>query len=93
MSENINVTLPDNIAKFLLKKSKLEYLPISAVARQYIAKSVTEEMVFDYHQKGYSITKIAEMADIPVNTVLEILRKLNEELNDITDELIELNEI
>jgi predicted HTH domain antitoxin len=90
MSENINVTLPDNIAKYLHKKSKVEYLPISAVARQYIAKSVTEELVFDYHQKCYSLTKIAELVDIPKYKVMEILRKLNEELDDLSEELDEL---
>ena len=87
MGENINVTLPDNIAKYLFRKSKLEYLPISAVARQYIARGVTEEMVIDYHEKGYSITKIAEISDIPVNKVMEILRDLDEELESISEEL------
>lgn len=92
MSENINVTLPDNIARYLYKKSKIEYLPISAVARQYIARSVVEEMVLNYHGKGYSISKIAQMVDVPVIKVLEILRNLNEELEDIKEQLEEIED-
>lgn len=87
MGENINVTLPDNIAKYLHKKSKLEYLPISAVARQYIARGVTEELIFNYHEKGYSISKIAELTEVPIHKVMETLRKLNEELEDINEDL------
>ena len=42
MGTNINVTLPDLIANYLKRKSKEEYLPISAIARKYIAKEVTK---------------------------------------------------
>ena len=88
MSENINVTLPDNIAKYLHLKSRLEYLPMSAVARKYIAKSVVEEMVLTYHQQGFSIHKLAELADVPIARVMEILRKTtNERLDDIDADL------
>ena len=90
MSENINVTLPDNIAKYLHLKSKLEYLPMSAVARKYIAKSVVEEMILEYYKQGFSITKLAEIADIPIGRVMEILRIMDEHLEDIEDELIEI---
>jgi hypothetical protein len=88
MSENINVTLPDNIAKYLHTKSKLEYLPMSAVARKYIAKSVVEEMVMEYYKKGFSIAKLAEIADVPIGRVMDILKKLDEQLDDIEAELI-----
>ena len=87
MSENINVTLPENIAKYLHMKSRAEYLPMSAVARQYIAKSVVEEMVIEYHKQGFSIKKLAEIADTSIVQVMEILRGLDEELEDIEEEL------
>jgi hypothetical protein len=90
MSENINVTLPDNIAKYLHMKSKTNYLPMSAVARQYIAKSVVEEMVLEYHRQGYSIKKLAEITDTSITQVMEILRGLDEELEDIYEELDEI---
>jgi hypothetical protein len=92
MSENINVTLPDNIAKYLHMKSKAEYLPMSAVARKYIAKSVVKEMVIEYHNKGFSIKKLAEIADISIIQIMEILRDLDEELEDIDEELAEIEE-
>ncbi len=91
MSVNINVTLPTNIAKYLQMKSRLEYLPMSAVARKYIAKSVVEEMVLEYYKQGFSITKLAELTDTPIVKVMEILRNLDEELEDIDDELLEID--
>jgi predicted HTH domain antitoxin len=44
-------------------------------------------MILDYHRKGYSITKIAELVDTPIERVMEVLSKLNEELHDINEEL------
>ena len=90
MSENINVTLPDNIAKYLHTKSKLEYLPMSAVARKYIAEGVVEEMVLEYYNQGFSITKLAEIADVPISRVMEILRQLDEHLEDIEEDLVKI---
>ena len=90
MSVNINVTLPTNIAKYLQMKSRLEYLPMSAVARKYIAKSVVEEMVVEYYKQGFSINKLAELTDTPIVKIMEILRGLDEELDDMDDELGEI---
>ena len=87
MSANINVTLPDNMARYLHMKSKAEYLPMSAIARKYIAKSLVEEMVIEYYGQGFSIKKLAEITDIPLTKVMEILRGLNEELEDVNEEL------
>ncbi|MCJ7646732.1 hypothetical protein MUO65_07550, partial [bacterium] len=63
MGTNINVTLPDLIVNYLKRKSKEEYLPISAIARKYIAKEVTEELIIEFHKKGYSISKVAQSVD------------------------------
>ena len=93
MSENINVTLPDNIAKYLHKRSKAEYLPMSAVARKYIAKSVVREMVIEYYNQGFSIAKLAEITDTSIAQIMEILRGLDEELEDLDQELSEIEEI
>ena len=90
MSVNINVTLPTNIAKYLQMKSRMEYLPMSAVARKYIAKSVVEEMVLENYKQGFSINKLAELTDTPIVKVMEILRGLDEELEDIDEELVEI---
>lgn len=79
MGTNINVTLPDLIAGYLKRKSKEEYLPISAIARKYIAKGVTEELIIEYHRKGYSISRIAENIDVPIAKVMDVLSRLNEE--------------
>lgn len=81
MGTNINVTLPELIANYLKRKSKEEYLPISAIARKYIAKGVTEELIIEYHRMGYSISKIAEDIDIPIAKVMDVLARLNEESN------------
>ncbi len=89
MGTNINVTLPDLIANYLKKKSKEEYLPISAIARKYIAKEVTEELIIEYHRKGYSISKISEKIDVPVARVMDVLSRLNEE-SEIDKELDEI---
>jgi len=93
MSENINVTLPDNIVKYLHMKSKAEYLPMSAVARKYIAKGVVEEMVIEYYKQGFSIKKLAEMTDTSIAQIMQILRGLDEELEDIDQELSEIEEM
>ncbi len=89
MGTNINVTLPDLIANYLKKKSKEEYLPISAIARKYIAKGVTEELIIEHHRKGYSISKIAEKLDVPVAKVMDVLSRLNEEseIDKVLDEI------
>ncbi|MFZ3382896.1 MAG: hypothetical protein WA144_03120 [Candidatus Methanoperedens sp.] len=79
MGTNINVTLPDLIAGYLKRKSKEEYLPISAIARKYIARGVTEELIIEYHKKGYSISRIAENIDVPIGKVMDVLSRLNEE--------------
>ncbi len=86
MGTNINVTLPDLIANYLKKKSKEEYLPISAIARKYIAKEVTEELIVEYHRKGYSISKISKKIDVPIARVMDVLSKLNAE-SEIDKEL------
>jgi hypothetical protein len=79
MGTNINVTLPDLIANYLKRKSKEEYLPISAIARKYIAKEVTEELIIEFHMKGYSISRIAQSVDVPIGRVMDILSKIGEE--------------
>lgn len=89
MGTNINVTLPDLIAGYLKRKSKEEYLPISAIARKYIARGVTEELIIEYHKKGYSITRIAENIDVPIRKVMDVLSRLNEE-SDIDKTLDEI---
>jgi hypothetical protein len=89
MGTNINVTLPDLIAGYLKRKSKEEYLPISAIARKYIAKGVTEEFIIEYHRKGYSISRIAENIDVPIAKVMDVLSRLNE-VSDIEKTLEEI---
>lgn len=89
MGTNINVTLPDLIAGYLKRKSKEEYLPISAIARKYIAKGVTEELIIEYHRKGYSISRIAENIDVPIAKVMDVLSRFNEE-SDIEKTLEEI---
>jgi hypothetical protein len=95
MSENINVTLPDNIARYLHMRSRSEYLPMSAIVRKYVAKSVVEEMVIHYHEVGYSIGRMAELTDTPITRIMDILRGMDEEIGDIDEEmgLIEKGEI
>jgi hypothetical protein len=93
MSQRINVTLPDNIVKYLHMKSKAEYLPMSAVARKYIAKGVVEEMVIEYYKQGFSIKKLAEMTDTSIAQIIQILRGLDDELEDIDQELSEIEEM
>src|SRR5574341_1270178 len=82
----LNVTLPDLIANYLKRKSKEEYLPISAIARKYIAKGVTEELIIEYHRKGYSISRIAKTIDIPIAKVMDVLSRLDEE-SDVDKDL------
>lgn len=89
MGTNINVTLPDLIAGYLKRKSKEEYLPISAIARKYIAKGVTEELIIEYHRTGYSISRIAENIDVPIAKVMDVLSRLDEE-TDIEKTLEEI---
>ena len=73
----------------LKRKSKEEYLPISAIARKYIARGVTEELVIEYHRKGYSISSIAENTDVTIAKVMDVLSRLNEE-SDVEKSLEEI---
>ena len=86
MSVNVNVTLPDNIARYLQMRSKTEYLPMSAIVRRYVAKSVVEEMVLHYHEEGYSIARIAELTDSTIGIVMSILRTLDEVSEDFDED-------
>ncbi|MFZ3058595.1 MAG: hypothetical protein WA102_02550 [Candidatus Methanoperedens sp.] len=56
---------------------------------KYITKEVTEELIIEYHRKGYSISKISEKIDVPVTGVMDVLSKLNEE-SEIDKELDEI---
>ncbi|CAG0950101.1 MAG: hypothetical protein MPEBLZ_03767 [Candidatus Methanoperedens nitroreducens] len=49
------------------------------IARKYIAKGVTEELIIEYHNKVYSISRIAENIDVPIGKVMDVLSRLNEE--------------
>ena len=51
------------------------------IARKYIARGVTEELIIEYHKKGYSISRIAENIDVPIGKVMDVLSRLNEESN------------
>ncbi len=86
MSVNVNVTLPDNIALYLQMRSKSEYLPMSAIVRRYVAKSVVEEMVFHYYKEDYSISRIAKLTDSTIGTVMSILRTLDEVSEDLDED-------
>ena len=50
---------------------------------------VTEELIIEYHKKGYSITRIAENIDVPIRKVMDVLSRLNEE-SDIDKTLDEI---
>lgn len=52
----------------------------------FLINIITQEMVIEYYQKGYSLSKIAEMTDLPISKVMEIL-KSNEQI--ISDEDLE----
>lgn len=93
MGANINVTLPEKVAEYIKRKSKKQYLPVSAVARQYIAKGVIEEMILDYHSKGCSISKISQLTGAPISKIMETLAKLDEELEDLDEELAEIEQM
>ncbi len=56
---------------------------------KHIAKEVTEELIIEYHRKGYSISKISEKIDVPVARVMDVLSRLNEE-SEIDKELDEI---
>lgn len=49
-----------------------------------------EEMVLEYYKQGFSINKLAKMTDTPVVKVMEILRKSDEQLDDLHEDLIEI---
>lgn len=89
MGVNVNVTIPENIANYLQMKSKTEYLPMSAIVRQYLARSVVEEMVLLYYHHGYSISKIAQMTDSTIFKVMQIIKTLDEECDEDMDDILD----
>ena len=55
------------------KKSK------EKLAELLSAKGVTEELIIEFHKKGYSISKIAESVDVPIARVMDVLSRIGEE--------------
>ncbi len=49
-----------------------------------------EELIIEYHKKGYSISKIAKNIDVPIGKVMDMLSRLNEE-SDIDKTLDEIS--
>jgi Mg2+ and Co2+ transporter CorA len=52
-----------------------------------------KEKVIEYYKQVFSIAKLAEMADTSIAQIMQILRGLDEELEDIEEELIEIEEM
>ena len=85
--QNINVNLPAVTAEYVARKSKDEYLSKAAVVRQYLINAILEERVLECRKKGYSISKTAELNDVSVPKVLEVLAKFgSEDIEDIEDD-------
>jgi len=85
--QNINVNLPANIAEYVSNKSKDEYLSKAAVVRQYLINAILEERVLECRKKGCSISKTAELNNVSVPKVLEVLAKFgSEEIADIEED-------
>jgi len=71
-------------------KSKEKSLPMSEVASQYIAEGVLEEIVLEYYQKRHSISNIKKLTGITITKIMDILKKLEEELEDLEADLEEI---
>lgn len=54
-----------------------------------IGRGVTEELIIEYHRKGYSISRIAENIDVPIAKVMDVLSRIDEE-SDIEKTLEEI---
>ncbi len=52
-------------------------------------KEVTEELIIEFHKKGYSISKIAESVDVPIARVMDVLSRIGEE-SDVDKTLDEI---
>lgn len=85
---NSGVSLPEDIVKYLKWKADEEYVSKAAIARRYLIKTITEEIVLKYHQRGYSFSKIAEETGTSVPTVLATLAKYGagDEIKDIKED-------
>ncbi len=94
-TKNVNVALPDAIATYIKSKANEGYLSYSAVARQYLIRAITEELVLKYQAEGYSYSRIAEMAETSVTNVMEILSRYmsEDETPDLDDDLKEIGGI
>ncbi len=44
-----------------------------------LEKGVIEELIIEPHRMGYSISEVAEMIDVPIADVMEVLFRLDEE--------------
>jgi hypothetical protein len=51
---------------------------------------ITEKMVIEYYKQGFSIKKLAEITDTSVIQIMEILKGLDEVLEDLSEELDEI---
>ncbi len=56
-----------------------------------IGRGIKEELIIEYHRKGYSISMIAENIDVPIAKVMDVLSRLDEESN--TEKTLEEIEI
>ena len=52
--------------------------------------AVTEEMILENYKQGFSIKKLAEITDTSLTQIMEILRGLDEVLENLDDELDEI---
>ncbi|MBU4075559.1 MAG: DUF433 domain-containing protein [Euryarchaeota archaeon] len=51
-------------------------MEIREIASEY---GIIEELIIEYHRKGYSISMIAEKIDVPIAKVMDVLSRLDEE--------------
>ena len=52
-------------------------------------KNSQRNMIIKYHKQGFSIKKLPEITDTSIAQIMEILRGLDEKLDDIDEEMDE----
>jgi len=45
---------------------------------EILSNEVTEELIIEFHKKGYSISKVAQSVDVPIAKVMNVLLRIGE---------------
>lgn len=75
MGNYLHLSLPQPALEEIDAKAKQQYLTRAAVARQYLLRALLDDTVASLRRRRYSVSKIAELLEVPAIRVYEALKR------------------